>query len=276
MKKRFLSITTIVFAVALVFTSCNNDDSADVNEPISSNEVDAVVALDNASAQINNLLDDYFVAEGMVGRSSEKAKSTQTCWTKKVVLDLQNKVVTLDFGEGCQLSSGDVIKGSIILTYAVDISSQSFIVNYVYQNFYFNKIMVEGTNQITVIRQNSSGNPQSTLKVDEKFTWESGDYAIRKGTKIREFKEGFGTRDFSDNVFLISGNWTDTFDNGTVIRGTVIENLRREMTCKNFVSGTLKLERNELFGILDFGSGTCDNKAVFTLSNGTEIQIVLQ
>lgn len=275
MKKRILSITTIVFAAALVFTSCTNDDSADLNEPISSKEVAAVVVLDNASAQINNLLDDYFVAEGIAARSSQQAKSTQSCWSKKVVLDLKNQIVTLDFGSGCQLSSGDVIKGSIILTYALDISSQSFVVTYTYKDFYFNKLMVEGTNELTVVRENSNGKPQSTLKVDEKITWESGDFANRKGTKIREFSDGFDTRTYSDNVFLITGNWTDTFNNGTVIKGTVTESLRREMTCENFVSGKLKLERNEIYGVLDFGDGTCDNKAIFILSDGTEIEIVL-
>lgn len=274
MKKSILNFVMIFIVTAFVFTSCADEDST-VDTQISSQEAKSIIQLDNVSDQLNNVLDDYFVAEGIAGRSDEKAKSTEACWTKTVVLDLQNQVVTLDFGDGCTLNSGDVIKGKVILTYAINITAQSFTVNYTFEDFYFNDLSVTGSNKIEGVRENTNGNPQSVLVVDEKITWPSGDYAMRKGTKTREFVEGYGTRTYTDNVFLITGNWTDTFNNGTVIKGTVTENLKREMTCKHFVSGKLKLEKNKIYGTLDFGDGTCDNKAIFTLSNGSEIEIDL-
>lgn len=275
MKKRILSLTAILIASTLVFTSCNEEDLPNVNDQVSTDEAKAMVQLDNVSDQVNNLLDDYFVVEGIAARAGKQAKSIDYCWTKTVVLDTQNQIVTLDFGDGCTLNSGDIVKGKIVLTYAIDITSQSFVVDYTYVNFYFNNLSVEGTNTIEGVRENGNGNPQSVLIVDEKITWPSGDYAMRNGTKTREFAEGYGTRTYSDNVFLVSGNWTDTFNNGTVIKGTVTEDLKRLMTCKHFVSGKLKLEKNQAYGILDFGDGTCDTDAVFTLSNGAEIEIKL-
>jgi hypothetical protein len=273
-KKNFKLILAFI-AVGLIFSSCSDDDTPMVSGTVSSDNVKAMVEIDNVSDQINNLLDDYFVSEGIAARSGELAKDSQACYTKTVVLDLQNQVVTLDFGDGCTLNSGDIVKGKIVLVYAIDISAQTYEVNYTYKDFYFNDLSITGENKIEGVRENTNGNPQSVLTVNETITWLSGDYANRKGTKTREFVEGFGTRTYLDNVFLITGNWTDTFNNGTVIKGTVVESLKRQMTCNHFVSGKLKLEKNSIYGILDFGDGTCDAVAIFTLSTGTEIEIAL-
>jgi len=276
MKKRVLNLAMIFIAITFVFTNCSDDDSGITSDPISAEDAEAMIQLDNVSDQVGNLLDGYFVTESLAARSSSKMQSSETCWTKSVTIDTQNQIVTLDFGDGCTIDSGDVIKGQIILTYSIDFLLESLVVNYTYNDFYFNDLSVTGTNKIEISREDVSENPQSVLTVDEKITWPSGDYAMRKGTKTRVFVAGFGTNTYSDNVFLITGNWTDTFSDGTVIKGTVIEDLKREMTCKHFVSGELKLEKNEMYGTLNFGDGTCDNDAIFVLSDGTEIEIELK
>jgi hypothetical protein len=129
---------------------------------------------------------------------------------------------------------------------------------------------------MTRIRANDNGNPQSTLVFEVKVTWPNGEWAAREGTKVREFIEGYQTRDFEDNVFLITGNWRSTFKNGTVVKAKITEALRREMTCKFFVSGIVELQKEDRSGTLNFGDGTCDDKAIFTTDTGEEIEITLK
>jgi len=42
------------------------------------------------------------------------------------------------------------------------------------------------------------------------------------------------------------------------------------------VSGIVELHKNEHSGTLDFGDGSCDNKAMFPTEAGDEIEITLR
>jgi hypothetical protein len=274
MKKSILKLLMLFVTTGLFFISCDNDDSA-VTGPVSAAEVTATVEADDVSDEVNNLLDGFFAVEEVASKTAARAIYPLTCMTKTVVINLETQVVTLDFGESCLLPSGNTVSGKIVLTYAVDISAQSLTINYTYDNFYFNDLKVTGTNKIVRIRSNMNEKPQSTLTIETKVTWPNGDFAVYTGTKVREFSEGFGTIDFKDNVFTITGNWKTTFSNGAVVSAEIIEPLRREMTCRFFVSGKVKFKKSERFGVLDFGTGDCDEFALFTLDNGEEFQIEL-
>lgn len=197
------------------------------------------------------------------------------CVTKTIVLTSEIKTVTLDFGEGCELPSGNVLKGKIIMSYAISTDVHSLTITHAFENFYFNDISVEGGNTIVRVRENDNGNPQSVITFNTTLTWPDGVFATREGTKTREW-EGYDTRLFGDNVFLITGNWKATFKDGTVIFANVLEPLRREMACRFIVSGVLELQKNDRVGTLDFGDGTCDNIAIFTNGDGVESEVILK
>ncbi|MDH3381976.1 MAG: hypothetical protein OEL54_04685, partial [Flavobacteriaceae bacterium] len=80
---------------------------------------------------------------------------------------------------------------------------------------------------------------------------------------------------WGDNIFLITGNWTTVFKNGSVHKGEIMIPLRREMACKFIVSGTIKVQRDERYGTIDFGDGECDAFATFTNDNGDVKDIIL-
>jgi len=75
-------------------------------------------------------------------------------------------------------------------------------------------------------------------------------------------------------VFSVTGNRNIEASTGFTQDAQVIEALRRETTCPYFVSGSIQITRNNGEGVLDFGSGDCDNTAILTV-NGEEIVIVL-
>ncbi len=279
MKILNLNLLTVLFVSAMLFVSCNDTDTVMASDSISEQETIVLVEADNLSDEVENVIDDFLVENEDFSKSSETESKTEDllpCVTKTIVLTSTTKNVTLDFGEGCELPSGNVLSGKIMMSYAIDTSVNSLIVTHTFENFYFNDISVEGGNTIVRVRKNDNGNPQSTITFDTTLTWPDGVFASRKGTKTREWIEGFDTRTFGDNVFIITGNWSATFKDGTVLSANVLEPLRREMACRFIVSGVLELEKGNSVGTLNFGDGSCDNIAIFTNQDGVELEIILR
>ncbi|MDO9274653.1 MAG: hypothetical protein Q7T92_03780 [Lutibacter sp.] len=277
---RILNLKLLVLFIVgnFIFTSCSNSDTVDLSEPISADETIALVEMDDISDEVNNVIDDYFAAdEQLLSKSEEESKTDDllTCVTRTIVITDTLKVVTLDFGDGCELPSGNVLSGKIIMSYSIDPNLLTLTITYTYENFYFNEILVEGENIIVRIRENENGNPQSTLTYNTTMTWPDGVYASKQGTKIREWIEGSDTRIFGDNVFLITGNWTVTFSDGTIFSSNIIVPLRREMACRYIVSGIVEVQKLDIKGTLDFGDGSCDDKAILTNVAGETSEITL-
>ena len=278
MKISNLKLLTFFFVSAIVFVSCNND-TVDVSEPISADEAIALAEVDDVSDEINNIIDDFFVENEDGVKSSDTESKTEDllpCVTKTIELINTTKTITLDFGEGCELPNGNVLRGKIIMSYATDSDVHSLTITHTYENFYFNDISIEGGNTIIRVRENDNGNLQSTITFNTTLTWPDGVFASREGTKTREWIEGYDTRTFGDNVFLITGNWKATFKDGTELSANVLEPLTREMACRFIISGVLEMQKGDSAGVLDFGDGSCDNVATFINQADEEFEITLK
>jgi hypothetical protein len=279
MKMKDLNSKLLTFLIisSLFFLSCNNNDTVAITDPISADELITLIEADDVTDNVSNLIDDYFAFDqGVAAKSEENNPQFLSCMISTIVIEGSTAIVTLDFGDGCELPNGNVISGQIILNYALDVTVHSLTISYTYNNFFFNDLSVEGGSEIVRVRENDNGNPQSTATFDIKVTWPEGEFATRVGTKTREWIEGFDTRDWGDNVYLITGNWNTTFKDASICTATIIEPLRREVVCLYIVSGIVEISKNEHTGTIDFGDGTCDNIAVFTNELGEESEITLR
>ncbi|WP_372745256.1 hypothetical protein [Lutibacter sp.] len=265
---------------SLFFLSCENNDSNTATDPIAADDAIAIVEADDVSEDVGNLIDDYFAfEEGLSSKTDTSLKGSPNyldCMTKTIVIDGTLVTVTLDFGEGCELPNGNILKGKIILSHNLDMEAQSRTISFSYENFYFNDLSVEGSSTMVKLKANDAGNPQSSFTFDFKVTWPEGEFVNRTGTKVREWIEGNDTRDWEDNVYIITGNWSTTFKDGTVYSATIVEPLRREATCRYIVSGTVDIVKGTSTGTLNFGDGTCDDIAIFTNDLGEEVEVTLK
>ena len=107
-------------------------------------------------------------------------------------------------------------------------------------------------------------------------TWPDGEFNSKGGFKTREWIEGSETKPWSDNIFLIYGEWTNTLKNGDVYSSIIIEELRRELACKFIVRGIIEISKPEVSFTLNFGDGSCDDKAALTNSVGEEKEITIK
>lgn len=271
----------------LFFTSCEDSNSIDVlevPEAISEEETIALVESDDISDEVDNIVDDFLIGDLSLGNKTEASKDEDgyhggmpDCVTKTIVITDITKTVTLDFGDGCELPNGHILAGKIIMSYSFDLELQTITIVQSFEDFSFNEVKVTGENTFVRMRENENGNPQSAKTINVTLTWPDGEFMAREGTKTREWIEGYDTRTWGDNVYLITGNWTNTFKDGTVFSATITEPLRREMSCRYIVSGVVKFVKNDAAnGSLNFGDGTCDNLAIYTDSEGVETEIVLR
>ena len=267
-----LKLVAVFMVSGLIFTSCEDSnpveavDAAEVVDVISEEQAIALIESDDISDEVDNIIDDFLYADLNLSGKDEASKTDgdkfggmPDCVVKTVVKDVTTKTVTLDFGEGCELPNGNIIAGKIIMSYSFDSELQIIAVIQSFESFTFNDIKVVGENTFVRVKENEDGNPESTKTIDMTLTWLDGEYVSRVGTKTREWIEGYDTKTWDDNVYLITGNCTNTFKDGTVCSSTIIVELRREMACRYIVSGIIEYTKGEFTSSLNFGDGTCDN-----------------
>lgn len=284
MKTRRKLVTVVLLLMSLfIVVSCENSD--DVSTPsqntFEEDELLMVAETNEVSSDVDIVVDTYFeFDEGMASKNEVKSEALTfemlSCVTKTVITTDTDKTVTLDFGTGCELPNGNVLKGKIILNFAKNTDAKILTITKTFENFYHNEIMVEGQTTIVKTRENDNGYPQATHAFNKKLTWPDGEFYSRNGVKTREWVAGFDTKNWGDDVFLITGNWEIVRKNGTTITAEITTPLKREMACRFLVSGTIGLTKNENSGTLDFGTGTCDNVAVFTNGDGETKEIILR
>lgn len=98
-------------------------------------------------------------------------------------------------------------------------------------------------------------------------TWNI-DYA---GTKTMKQIAGFSTKlDASDDIYSITGNSSGKNREGRNFTTSITSALIKKTNCKWLTSGTLELTPDGFATrIVDFGSGTCDDDATFTVNGQT-------
>lgn len=278
MKSHYLKLNLIALLTIFLFASCETTDEIieEQSAAISSEDITAVEEVDMVMEEVTNTAEQAFVEEesGSLFTRGTSSSFFPECLTKTVVTTDLTKTVTLDFGEGCMVR-GHFMAGIMVLSYEKDPDLHTKTIAIEFDSFRVDHKLIEGSHSILRQRENDNGNPQSTATFDVNVTWDNGDTASRVGEKIREWIEGVGTGDWSDNVYLITGHWNTVRRNGDEISGVITTPLRRELVCRFLVSGVIDLTKNDRSGSLDFGDGTCDNEALLTLDNGTEIVITL-
>ncbi|MCM2302250.1 MAG: hypothetical protein NDI80_06475 [Flavobacteriaceae bacterium] len=274
-----IGILSLFLSLGFVFTNCQGDDENTFSDaPIAVEDAQIVADADEVTEGITDLVDQLYMEDGMMGNRVEFTSFFPNCGTRTVKWDTAEiiKTVTIDFGDGCILPNENTVKGKIIITFNRNRDILTHTITVKYENFYFNTKKIEGTTSIERLASNINGNPQSTVKINIKITFADGLYIERTSTKVREMIAGKDTMGiWGDNVFLITGNWTTVFKNGSVHKGEIMTPLRREMACRFIVSGTIKVQRDDRSGIIDFGNGACDNIAIFTNDNGDIKEILL-
>jgi len=286
MKTKILFLGLIL---SLLTISCSKD-KADNTNSMTATEATSSAKMDAANDDISSIVEEQvtITLANAAGKLSEAAATNlPSCATVTRVPEAgtvltagQTVTKTIDFGTtGCPLNNGNVLKGQIIITWVYQPGATSQTVNYQFVNFYHNYIKYEGNKTFT--RTMSSGaapHPIVTMTMDMTATFPNGDVYSRTGTRTREIISGYDTPNvLTDNIYQVTGNWATTFPSGTVRYSTITSPLilKLQTGCSHhFVQGIINFVQNNNSATLDYGDGTCDDIAVFTI-NGVAHTITL-
>lgn len=195
--------------------------------------------------------------------------------------------IEMDFGTGCTGRDGRVRSGKIVSVYTNRLIVPGAKATTTFVDFKIDSIKVQGTHVITNLNIATSQNYIHKWKVvveGAKLTKPNGNYTEWNTTKTITQIEGSATISLPlDDIYKIEGSGSGKVKRGDRLvlwRAEITEPLIKKFTCHWLVKGTLKVVRENLSNssiyaaTLNYGAGTCDNKAVVTV-NGIAHEITL-
>lgn len=304
---RAIRLFTAAFCTSLLIISCQKDSSTENLSP--QEEEQASTATAESEAQSEQVFDGIFdnvmgvnaeVGIGGTGvfggrtvsglDASGRMMDTYSVGCFTVTVDHLSTTsvypvrITTDFGAtGCTGRDGRTRYGKIITTYTGRMIVPGSSATTTFEGYRVGDISVSGTH--TTINQSTASERKFVVEVgNAKLSWPNGNYIQRTARREITQVEGLGTPLIpGDDVFTITGSASGTVkraDRAMSWESTIQEPLRKRFNCQWISSGTVKtIRRNQSstspwVGILNYGAGTCDNKATLTI-NGVERQITL-
>lgn len=264
MKTIAIKVIMLCSVFLLFFTSCETEID-DTQNNFSEVDNTRAAKADNVIEGTLNIMEQAYEENAGLARGNSLSFFPE-CTTMTIQVNGDEGIITVDFGESCQLNNGSIASGKIILEYGAFIGGTRTI-NYTFENFFYNENGVTGGGEIFREIANENGNPQSTVNETILVSFPNTTItATRVGYRVAEWVEGVGSGTWFDNVFYITGNWDTTFTNGFQRSGNVIEKLVRRLSCAYIESGIVEFEQDGLIAILNFGDGTCDNLAILSFN----------
>ncbi|WP_224483622.1 hypothetical protein [Robertkochia aurantiaca] len=265
------SVIMLLSATLLLsMVSCSDEQENEMPQSaLSAEAITANAEADLVSDQIDDMVTVAVSSDFSAAKSAGSFKEAlPTCATVTTTDKETHFNRIIDFGEGCELPNGILLSGSIIADYTIDMNAGTAVIEVGFDGFKVNDRSVTGEKRIEWQQSNEAQNPQADVITAVKVTWPNEFYVEVSGDVKREWIAGYDTEGWEDNVIEVTGNRdvVNSLDGGYALE--TLTALRREGSCRHFVSGQLAISKNLVSGVLDFGEGACDNKAVLTSEGG--------
>lgn len=187
-------------------------------------------------------------------------------------------ITTYDWTEnGCTGSDGIPQKGKIIVTYSGKMNVPGSVALNSFSNFYSNNDRIDGFQEIKC----KAPDPVNHFPVFDVYSNLEIKYPDQlfvskfRSTLVRTMIEGSTTVTKDDDVWSLTGSITGNTVDDIEFNAIISKPLIKKNSCKWFDSGTIVI--TPLKGsqcTIDYGTGTCDNKATITRDGKTiEVQL---
>jgi hypothetical protein len=278
MKTKFYILITA--AVVLSLFSCQKDSSTVEQAGVNAADDDAVsdAIFDdvyNTADYASILLDQ--VSKSGAAKSSMMVDSCPSVNISSLDPAVWPKTITIDYGAGCDGLWDNTRSGKIIMVVTGPRLETGSVRTVTFDNYYINGIKVEGTKVIENMGLNSNQNMVMAVTLTGgKLTLPDGKTVERAFVHEREWIAGLLTPNIWDDECLITGTATGKTIEGVSYANTIMTALDWKRVCRFIVSGVVKIQREGKADVeINYGDGTCDNKAVVT-KGGMSKEILLR
>jgi hypothetical protein len=259
--KKTIANVALMLALGVFYTGCDKTKDSVIDTDTSS-------ATDNSTSE--NVFSDMFKSVSEISDANAGLKSGH-CYTVSVDTTLGSKTggfpktVTIDY-----LACSDK-KGKLTAVFSGhwrNAGSTVIITTDTSYSFGVNKVNV-GTH-IIINRGLFLGHKLFDIKVTGAKVHTKGGHISWNTTRTITWISGDSTADTSDDVFKIEGQTTGTSTKGISYTAAITTPLIIANNCPWIESGVITLTpKNKKIRTIDFGSGTCDNKATATVNGKT-------
>lgn len=245
-----------IFVLFIASCSDDADEKIMTEGELSQAEVQTLLETEDITSSVDSALTELFNQDG----NSSKGSSND-CYTAEYT----NTGFTATFNN-CVLNGTDNINGTLVVTYGSDENTAEFTATY--SDFFIGDIKVNGTRTFVVTGTESENSISFTVTSSITVELADGSIVSENGTKTFSivFEEG------EDTLWNLSGTWTIQKDGNTY---SVEGNISKQFNCEYWSSGSMTVSKNGLEVAIDFGDGTCDDKATLTYPDGTSEEITL-
>lgn len=271
MKKHIL-LGLMTLALGIAITACNkgNEDQDFNDETVSVATSEDLLTLQDA---VEDTEDEINLLETR-GENEDGACPVITIVPNP---SFPARIVTIDYGEGCEGANGRVRSGKIIIEYTEALTQEGAERKVTYENFTMDDARVEGTRVLTNNGPNEQGYITFTHAVEMTITYPDGSQASWTASHQRTQIAGTGTMFPFDDVFSITGQAAGTNRNGRSFSSIIIQPLVKRRNCRWIEAGVQQITvNNDKTLTINFGDGGCDNDALVTLPNGQTRQVKIR
>ena len=265
-------------AIGILFASCNKSENTSSTKETTEASTD--VLAETTFDEVQEIADQAYDLKypGLKDIEARYNDHFGDCVTVTLDTTVMSRVMTIDFGEvNCLCRDGKYRRGQIIVTFNGRYFQPGTVITHGFNDFYVNDNHVEGLKTLTNNGHNDAGFMWFSIIVDGQITLiENGNVINWSADKTKTWIEGNGTPRRNDDVYLIEGSGTSSNSNGSGFTRLITNPLRRELSCRWIVSGTVEITPvNRPIRVLDYGDGSCDSLATVTV-NGETITIILR
>jgi hypothetical protein len=296
------TIQTLLIILALAFFSCQKNDglqpsaeATDLTDVQLKSATMAVndVAVESASDEVNS--ETYFYGEyehllralahmkGMKndlfsGRGNMHYINGQLPVVSIDTAEVGYPItITIEYGTNTKTKHGKVIKGTVIIEISGDKNTDGSTRTITYKDCMVDSVGINGT-CIETFNGDNTTLRMITVDSDVNFTLPDGTVLNRVGNNVREWLQGLATPfEREDDMIRITGTTTVNSSTGDKYDRVIsaVNPLIRLGDCHHPVQGLVQFYKNDVeIASVDYGDGTCDNKAELT-TDGTTVEIVL-
>ena len=291
MKKHhfFYLLVPVTTVACMLISSCQKSNNP-VTQPITTGQgvqlMAATNALHTSTVSDNESVNDVVASADVIDSSSHCAIITFN--PSKSVYPHQK---IIDYGSGCPADDGHTRKGKKIITVLIDPKNAApgdEITEITFENYYLDSNNITGVIKGYLLSSNNPGPRQMKFISDKTIFSPNGDKNIVKGTHIFTLVEGANTIKRKDDVYQITGyaEGSESLDSSTIFTWTTeIDSAHpviKPVECDHRTKGGVKINIHVLKAVdstytayLDYGDGTCDEKATLSINGSAPKDIML-
>lgn len=270
-KRIFWSVLVLVFSMNM--TSCEKTD----NESDGSTYMTIHAVEDKALSDYYwNMIEKDVDIAGNILESGNYKSVTDSCPCIFVEFSTDSifpLTIIIDYGNSyCEGINTFRKKGKIFIHMTKPILMPGSVRTITFEEFYIRDLHIEGTKMLTNKGMNDSGHLNfDAVLADGKITFGNGEYISREVNHNRAWVKGMSTFTYhEDDEWEVIGTANGISRKGTNYVNEIIIPILVKASCEYPVSGSIDITIQDMPEIvLDYGDGTCDDIATFTIGDAT-------